>query len=85
MNVTLPKSLEEFVRRKVAEGAFQSADEVVCEGLQLLQEQGAWKTQAREKIDIGWNQAKSGQVQTPAQVREQLIQRQKAWESSFGR
>ena len=62
MNVSLPVPLEDFVRRKVAAGDFQSADELVCEGLRLLQQQEAWKTEARHKIDLGWEQAKSGQL-----------------------
>jgi putative addiction module CopG family antidote len=64
MNVSLPVPLEDFVRRKVAAGDFQSADEVVCEGLRLLQQQETWKTVARHKIDLGWEQAKSGRLRT---------------------
>lgn len=81
MNVSLPTPLEEFVRRKVDAGEFQSADEVVCEGLRLLQQQEAWKAEARTKIDLGWEQAKSGQVRTPEEVKENLAARKQAFKS----
>ena len=84
MTVSLPTLLEEFVRRKVVAGEFHSADEVVCEGLRLLQEQEAWKGEARQKIDVGWKQAKSGQLHTPEQARENLAERKAAWKSSRG-
>jgi len=84
MTVSLPALLEEFVRRKVVAGEFHSADEVVCEGLRLLQEQEAWKGETRHKIDVGWEQAKSGQLRTPEQSREILVERKAAWKNSRG-
>jgi putative addiction module CopG family antidote len=79
MDVTLPVPLEEFVRSKVAAGDFQSADAVVCEGLKLLQLREEWKTDARRKIDEGWNQAKAGELRTPEQVRGNLNTRKENW------
>lgn len=84
MKVSLPTPLEEFVRRKVAAGEFHSADEVVCEGLRLLQQQEAWKADAREKIDVGWEQAKAGQLRKPDEVRESLNERKAAWKNKQG-
>jgi|GEM_PF-710270 len=85
MTVSLPTPLEEFVHRKVAAGEFHSADEVICEGLRLLQEQEAWRGEARHKIDVGWEQAKSGQLHTPEQSQAILVERKAAWKSSGGR
>ena len=85
MNVSLPTLLEDFVRRKVAAGDFQSVDEVVCEGLRLLQQQEVWDRDARRKIDIGWDQAKRGQLRTSDQVQENLTARKKSWKNSQGR
>jgi putative addiction module CopG family antidote len=79
MNVSLPVLLEEFVRQRVAAGEFNSPDEVVCEGLRLLQEHENWKTEARDKIDEGWEQGKSGQLLTAEQVLEDLATRKLAW------
>ena len=84
MNVSLPTSLEEFIRRKVAAGEFESADEVVCEGVRLLQQREEWKADARRKIDAGWEQAKSGQLRTPEQVRENLAARKEVWKRANG-
>jgi antitoxin ParD1/3/4 len=80
MNVTLTPALEEFVRRKVESGDFRSPDEVVFEGLRLLQQQDEqWNAEARAKIDEGWNQAKAGQLRSPEAIRENLAVRKEAW------
>jgi putative addiction module CopG family antidote len=79
MNVSLPSPLEEFIRHKVAAGEFHSADEVVCEGLRLLQQQENWKADARAKIDEGWEQAQHGHLRTPEQATESLNSRKQAW------
>jgi len=39
MNVKLPPALEEFIRQKIAAGEFSSVDEIVAEGLRILQRQ----------------------------------------------
>jgi len=79
MNVILPTPLEEFARRKVAAGDFESVDEVVCEGLRLLQLREEWNCEARAKIDVGWDQAKSGQLLSSDEVRENLASRKENW------
>jgi putative addiction module CopG family antidote len=85
MNVSLPVTLEEFVNRKVAAGEFRSADEVVCEALRLLQDQGAWRADASAKIDEGWEEAKAGALRTPEEVRQSLNSRKKAWKQAQSR
>jgi antitoxin ParD1/3/4 len=84
MNVSLPVILEDFVRRKVAAGQFQSADEVVCEALRLWQDQEAWRAEAGRKIDEGWQQAKAGQLRAPEEVRQSLAVRKQAWKQANG-
>ena len=82
MNVTLPPAFEQFVRRKVESGDFRSAGEVVSEGLRLLQQQDEQcAAEARTKVDEGWTQAKSGQLRSPAAVRESLAGRKAAWKA----
>jgi len=82
MNVTLTPSLEEFVRRKVETGDYRSPDEVVLEGLRLLQQQDEqWNAEARAKIDEGWNQARAGQLRSPEVIRENLAVRKEAWKA----
>ncbi len=84
MNVSLPIPLEEFVRQKVAAGELGSPDEVVVEGLRLLQQQESWRADARSKIDDGWGQAKSGQLHTSKQVHQNLATRKDAWKRAHG-
>ncbi len=82
MNVSLPMTLEDFVRRKVAAGEFQSADDVVCQALLLLQDQEAWRADASRKIDEGWEEAKAGQLRTPEEVRLSLAVRKETWKQA---
>ena len=82
MNVSLPEPLEEFVRRKVAAGEFQSVDEVVCEGLRLLQQDTVWKADARQKIAAGWEQAQAGELRSAEDVRASLAMRKREWQKS---
>lgn len=77
MKVTLPKPLEQFVQKKITEGEFRTADEVVCEALRLLQNQGTRSAPASEAIETGWHQARAGQLHSPEQVRESLASRKK--------
>lgn len=84
MTVSLPTPLEEFIRRKVAAGEFHSVDEVVCEGLKLLQRRELWVAEARQKIDAGWEQAKSGQLQTLEETQRNLAARKETWKNRRG-
>ena len=85
MNVTLTPSLLEFVRGKVESGDFRSADEVITEGLRLLQQQDEqWAAHAKAKIDEGWTQAKAGQLRSPERVRESLAARKADWKAGRG-
>jgi antitoxin ParD1/3/4 len=48
MNVSLPGPMEEFVRQKVAVGDYETASEVVRDGLRLLKQRDAiWKAEVR--------------------------------------
>ena len=85
MNVSLPSPLEDFVRRKVAAGEFETVDEVVCEALRLLQQQELSKAEVRDKIEVGWEQANSGQVRTPEETQRNIAARKEAWKQAKGR
>ena len=66
MNVSLTRELEKFVVHKVRSGLYQTASEVVREGLRLLRERdqlGRDKLQQlRDAIAVGLAQADSGQT-----------------------
>jgi antitoxin ParD1/3/4 len=66
MNIALTPELERFVASKVASGRYHDAAEVVHEGLRLLeaqeQDQQSALTEAREKIEAGFEAARRGDL-----------------------
>ena len=75
MNVSLPEQMEEFVRQKVAFGDYETASEVVREGLRLLkQRDDLWKAEVRSKIKQGMDSIRDAssqlQIAFPGYARE---------------
>jgi antitoxin ParD1/3/4 len=68
MNVSLTRELEEFVDKKVSTGLYQTASEVVREGLRLLKERDDLQQRKledlRRDIAIGLEEAERGDVTT---------------------
>jgi len=66
LNISLTPELEGFINTRVASGRYQSASEVVREGLRLLQEKEderrAALDEVRRKIKVGLDQIKRGEV-----------------------
>ena len=66
MNVSLPSTLENFVRERVQAGRYGSASEVVREGLRLLMDQEESKAERlavlRERIQTGLDQIDKGET-----------------------
>ncbi len=67
LNISLPPELEQFVQEKVQAGQYQSASEVVQEGLRLLEECDNKRTlhleEVRQKIALGLEQVQRGEVE----------------------
>ena len=65
MNVSLTPELEEMVNRKVQSGLYNSASEVIREGLRLLKEQDDLKRMRQEELRRevlkGYEQAQRGE------------------------
>lgn len=65
LNVSLTPELERFVESKVESGKYQSASEVIREGLRLLEEKDVSREAAleevRRKIAIGLEQLERGE------------------------
>ncbi len=65
MNVTLSGKVEQFVREEVTRGRYESAQEVVREGLRLLHERSLLEAQRRvrlnERIEEGLAQLDRGE------------------------
>jgi antitoxin ParD1/3/4 len=66
MNVSLTPELEQYVNRKVESGLYQTASEVIREGLRLLREKEEIHQRRlddlRREIQLGLDQADKGQV-----------------------
>lgn len=92
MNVSLTPELEKLVQEKVASGLYQTASEVIREGLRLLKERDDRQTAAlREAIQEGLTQLETGTYQeytdatladltqaVKARGRQRLAQRRKS-------
>ena len=78
MNVSLTPELEQFVQSRVASGLFQSASEVVREGLRLLEEREQAREAAigelRAKVRRGVEQADRGELLDGDAVFEEIRQ-----------
>lgn len=78
MNVSLTPELERFVQSRVASGRFQTASEVVREGLRLLEERELARETAlkelRSKIRRAVEQADRGEILDGESVFEEIRQ-----------
>lgn len=82
LNVSLTPQLEALVSRWVASGRYQSASEVIRQGLRLLQEQEMSREAAldrlRNQINLGLDQAERGELLDGEEVFEELERRARA-------
>jgi len=66
MDVTVPKSLEALVRRKVEEGHYSTEDEVVADALRLMQARDEVaeikRARLKDAIERGYEDAAVGRV-----------------------
>jgi putative addiction module CopG family antidote len=66
MDITIPKSLEALVRRKVEEGHYSTEDEVVADALRLMQARdevtAIKRARLKDAIDRGYEDAGTGKV-----------------------
>ncbi len=82
MNVSLTPHLQQFIERKVRTGRYQTASEVIREGLRLLEERDSQRTlqvqRLRAEIKVGLNQIEKGEAdpldikQIKAEARKRL-------------
>ena len=65
-NIALTPHLDRFVQSKIESGRYQSASEVVRDGLRLLEEREQDRQQSlaklRQDIEAGWQQSERGEV-----------------------
>ena len=79
LNVSLTPELEEFVRDRVGTGRYQTASEVVREGLRLLElqerDRDAAHTALRAKLKRAAAQADAGELADGEEFIDKLIER----------
>jgi len=82
MNVSLTPELEKLVASKVQSGRYQSASEVIREGLRLLEDQDRLRAvqleEVRRKIQVGLDQLDRGEGIAGDQVLAELKQKSAA-------
>jgi antitoxin ParD1/3/4 len=78
LNVSLTPALEQFVQSRVASGLYQTASEVIREGLRMLEERerarDASLEELRAKIRRGADQADRGELLDGEAVFEEIRQ-----------
>ncbi|MGH9140612.1 MAG: ribbon-helix-helix domain-containing protein [Vicinamibacterales bacterium] len=66
MDITIPKSLEALVRRKVDEGHYSTEDEVVADALRLMQVRDEVaeikRARLRDALERGYEDVAAGRV-----------------------
>jgi antitoxin ParD1/3/4 len=83
MNVSLPGAMEEFVRQKVAIGDYETASEVVREGLRLLKQRDeVWTAEVRDKVKQGMDSIRAGRTIPAEQVQVEMSAFKKRWKKN---
>ena len=77
MSVSLPPDLEQFVRQELANGGYTSEDEILLEGLRLLQERKKRLQNLQKDIRIGLDQLDRGEgvLLDMEEIKEKVTQR----------
>ncbi len=78
-NISLTPELDQFIDDRVESGLYESASEVVREGLRLLRHredlQKKQVERVKAKIEKGWHQSESGQMVSDTDVEEHFRKR----------
>ncbi len=89
MNVSLTPDLEQFIQAKVETGLYQSASEVIREGLRLLQERDMFHTMKLQALQAEIQKGIDSGESTPLDMedvirrgQERLAAKQKSWEQA---
>jgi antitoxin ParD1/3/4 len=75
MQVQLTPEEAQLLERLMAEGPFASAREALVAGLKLLEQDLAWKADARKKIQEGLDDLKAGRVVDGEKAIEEILGR----------
>jgi Arc/MetJ-type ribon-helix-helix transcriptional regulator len=76
MQLTVPPDIEALVQKRLATGAFATAEDVIRRALETLDAEESWTDEERrvldEKIDRGFEQVADGQIYGPEESRRKL-------------
>ncbi len=61
MTSTIPPEFRQFVEQELASGRYRSAEELISEGLKLVQERDRRRQAIREQVKIGLDQLDRGE------------------------
>jgi antitoxin ParD1/3/4 len=75
MSLSLAYETEQRITQYLANGQYQSADDVILAGLRLLEQRQKRLNELRQEIQIGTDQIAAGQVMAGEQVFERLFER----------
>src|SRR5665213_3369443 len=85
VNVSLTDPMEQFVRQKVAVGEYETASEVVREGLRLLRQRDeVWRADVRSKITQGMDSIRAGRTVPAEKVKREMAAFKKKWKKDRG-
>lgn len=73
MSLSLTPETEQRITDQLSRGSYQSADELILAGLQLLEEREKRLTQLRQQIEVGAEQIARGRVTDGEQVFDRLL------------
>ena len=83
LTITVTQELEAFIRERVASGRFDTASEVVREGLKLLElreyQRETVLADIRHEIEIGLEQANAGQLRDGEAFFAELERNRSTW------
>ena len=78
-NISLTPELDQFIDSRVESGLYESASEVVREGLRMLRHreelQQKQVERVRARIEKGWQESERGEVVSDVEVREHFERR----------
>ena len=73
MSLSLAPETEKLISAQLASGRYQSADELILAGLQLLDERERRLEQLRQQIEVGAEQIVRGRVTDGEEVFDRLL------------
>ena len=75
MNISLPKALEAYVRKKVKSGQYSSASEVCRAGLRVMQSDELEIEEIRRKVQEGRDAIRAGRYITGEEFEKRMRKR----------